>query len=1136
MPNLVLNVPNIAAIISTYNSIKFYRGASDVGPWEEITDATDLPATLTSINSGPYALNGKTLQVQNKSKAVQTVTFSGTDPISIGDTVIAFNTAITQIVASNNAGKLKLSTGGFGTEEYLAIVGGTSLVYLGLAGGQWASGQSARVPLIAGQTIYAFSDPHGQPYHYYIARFYHSGTLAESTEFPVAIEGTTLPEQRAGARSPRGLSLVRKETHTFRQNFLTADGTPLIPIDASKYPSVNVIDINGQIVATSLAVQDGQPGYYKFDFFVPQDAAISSDDRRWRIEWWFIDESGRQVQDVQEFDVRDIDVTATEERDIKYLAMPGEAYRVRIRRQTRPLGITLNVTNADSQTEYALQGGVFPYVGTGVEIHEVADAGTYIYYADIATGSLLSYKSYNAIWSITEKAGSIPEFSYQVIDVPPYKILQYIPSLKMVLDKAQKRLGRMQAYTDSDLYEYLQRGNDIVAWWHPATPGLRLDTFPDGFAHFLLVGASLWGLNAQHLLEVDLNFCLEENSLVRTTRGLVKAKDLVGITQSHLASQLLLTSKDIDIFNTIYDKIGVGQYKTNHIVEICKFDLTPNSLGKTFSKFNLNAFKQGESLWDLEKFWPHLQRYGLMLEEENYPKKLESKYTLCSLDDSRHPQFVWDLGYQQTLKMTTKFGFTETCTKNHGFLALNPDDLSVQWKTLNKLQEGDLIALDIRAEQEKEWEVPFEDLSDIKTANMKEYRLPTQLTPELARLLGYLVSEGCTVAHNQIEFGNSNSVILEQFQKDFSDCFGSDLEYRGFKNLFEGAFGYEEGKPHSDVEYYRHSSVNVRRFLASVGLGYEKSCEKEIPWCILQAPLSLAKEFLKAYFDGDGSIDADKELRFYSCSETLRTQLQALLLRFGIVSTNRWKNECVAVSGRSLVLYDEKVGWLHKSGVVNKGQIKPQKEAVPEDVFVTIKNIRNLLPQVNSRGWYLDKHGDQKQAILGWKETKLRNHFVTWEHVEDWWSQSSKYIEELNPILADRINFLLETKFMWVPITSIEDAGKNHVLDPCLNESEDVLGHSFTANGIVNHNSFSGQTVTLDYDRFSGLESAYSRAIEFFEKTLTPAKTKFFRKTTPAAAFAGRPVRYTGIQNYVYPVANFGSGDYPTLLTQIGLL
>jgi len=270
---------------------------------------------------------------------------------------------------------------------------------------------------------------------------------------------------------------------------------------------------------------------------------------------------------------------------------------------------------------------------------------------------------------------------------------------------------------------------------------------------------------------------------------------------------------------------------------------------------------------------------------------------------------------------------------------------------------------------------------------------------------------------------------------------------------------------------------------------------------------------------------------FSSSSAKLRQQLQALLLRYWIVSKNHYGGT-VTVRGPSLKVYAERVGFLHKSGEIKSTKFYPQRESVPYEMFITIKNIRKLIPQVNSKGWYKDKEGKSRRTNIYWNHSDVYAKHTTWDHIQNWWDDVGDNIEKLSPIVAKRVKFLLETKFLWQEVISIKDSGKRRVLDISLPAGPELLAHGYTANGFINHNSFGGQTVTLDYDHTAGYESAIGRIREDIENRLPEAKQRVFRKAEGLGVAGVRPLspkhmllmrteRYL-IQNYWEVITSLG--------------
>ncbi len=512
---LTISIPDVSdQVANGFDFIRVFRStAGSSGPFIEITAENPAPASLTGSQVGPFSNSGLTLLLRVNRGPTQSVTLSGT-PLSASQVAAQLIANVSGITAEDDGtGRLKISTTGSGTDEILEVLGESdALSVLGFSAGQFDIGEAARVPLVDGVTEYLFEDVAGSDSDYYEIDFINSSTSDTSAKSDPVQGATaeTVAKQQADTRAPRGLTLLRGTTHVFREGFFKDPDCliPMLPLDASKYPSFQIIDINGQIVGAGLATQDGDPGNYRVEFFVPKDALISNDDRRWRIEWLFIDEDQRQIEKVTEFDIRDVDVTQSEIRDQKLMAMCGKPFRAYIRLLKRPWALSLDVAEASNDSIKVVTGAVLPTTGTPSPetpiIQESSDGETFVYHYTIPEG-VLGVKTYRATWTIEPSVASSPEYAFQIIEVPNPVVLQYFPSLRMVIDKYQKKRQIIQAYQDSDIHEYLVQGLNFLNGWHPYTQ-FSFTTIPPPLVPYWLLAAQVWGLNAQFLLETDLQF------------------------------------------------------------------------------------------------------------------------------------------------------------------------------------------------------------------------------------------------------------------------------------------------------------------------------------------------------------------------------------------------------------------------------------------------------------------------------------------------------------------------------------------------------------------------------------------------------------------------------------------------------
>lgn len=179
--HLELFVDDIVSAMLSYDTIRVQRSTSETGPWSEITSLAAEAATLLSNQDSPYDVVGKTLTLQIDSASEEDIVFTGgVDPISV-DSVAAQINAVFPGVASDDGGKLRLTSALTGTQSKVYIVGGGAAADLGFAPGQRDIGTEAYVTLVAGVPLYNFYDRDGggasgnETFHYQVA-FYNTAT------------------------------------------------------------------------------------------------------------------------------------------------------------------------------------------------------------------------------------------------------------------------------------------------------------------------------------------------------------------------------------------------------------------------------------------------------------------------------------------------------------------------------------------------------------------------------------------------------------------------------------------------------------------------------------------------------------------------------------------------------------------------------------------------------------------------------------------------------------------------------------------------------------------------------------------------------------------------------------------------
>ncbi len=150
------------------------------------------------------------------------------------------------------------------------------------------------------------------------------------------------------------------------------------------------------------------------------------------------------------------------------------------------------------------------------------------------------------------------------------------------------------------------------------------------------------------------------------------------------------------------------------------------------------------------------------------------------------------------------------------------------------------------------------------------------LSDDLLWLLGLYIAEGCSVDKDGDYrlLLSSDEQFLQHAKEIFAKSFGVEFKY---------LTGDSQRAPqiYADSKLLLYLFKHIFQVVAS-------SKEVRIPAWILQLPLVKLKYFLEGYREGDGTHTnylKKRELAFNTVSEGLATDLNYLLLRFGIVSS-----------------------------------------------------------------------------------------------------------------------------------------------------------------------------------------------------------------------------------------------------------
>jgi len=310
------------------------------------------------------------------------------------------------------------------------------------------------------------------------------------------------------------MQVARSTTAEFEAEFTDSDGVPLVADNPAIQPTVVIKDPAGMAVANGVGRAVGS-GKYTFNWFVPETAEVNLPDTEWVIEWFFVTINRTNKQVSQNFSVIDQVDPDAEQRKWTYLTRIGTSERLLIRQTKKPFSVGIDILDNSDKLIFTTCGTskdlADATVATPVAQRKIAETkdegGRYVYFFDTEP---LGLGEYLVFWKVRETEISVEEHIQQMLRVPEMQFWRLLQPMRILIDKLQKRVGWIQSYHDSDIYEYLLRGVDSANMVQPTT-NWTLGSIPirhsRGAIEAVLLFAVVHALGiAQQTLEIELNF------------------------------------------------------------------------------------------------------------------------------------------------------------------------------------------------------------------------------------------------------------------------------------------------------------------------------------------------------------------------------------------------------------------------------------------------------------------------------------------------------------------------------------------------------------------------------------------------------------------------------------------------------
>lgn len=436
----------------------------------------------------------------------------------------------------------------------------------------------------------------------------------------------------------------------------------------------------------------------------------------------------------------------------------------------------------------------------------------------------------------------------------------------------------------------------------------------------------------------------------------------------------------------------------------------------------------GDTLVQTEQGFIPIGEIGSDLEEGNDRPFVTQVHGRDRVETTSHAYYD---GVHRTFRVETRFGYEIEGTGPHRVMTLSEGNLT--WKTLQDLQLGDVLCLDRRpglfAKEPFVREPTAPDL--FRTNALPHTDVPLKMSPQVASLLGYIISEGYI---RRDSWGISLSTTDPEQADLYRAALSGMIQYQEHRDLRQ--------TPQFVLEFYRAADV---RALMGFGMTRTKAQEKEIPEGILRSPRPIVTAFLRALFDGDGGV-CSNVVEYATASTRLAEQLHVLLLAYGIPARRRFRpNNCsgawhITISGLGLRTFASEIGFNLKAKQEKLEAIAVRKANTNVDIIPGLSGVLHIIKE-------------QYRSMTGETKTKDPAYGTISDIVRG--SREPSY-----KTLARALDFYKTESSEWSSLKTLCEAG--WFMDPVVGITEDEAPvfdlvvpetHSFSAGGFINHNT-----------------------------------------------------------------------------------
>jgi len=390
-------------------------------------------------------------------------------------------------------------------------------------------------------------------------------------------------------------------------------------------------------------------------------------------------------------------------------------------------------------------------------------------------------------------------------------------------------------------------------------------------------------------------------------------------------------------------------------------------------------------------------------------------------------------GISGTLKVTTECGLSICGTPEHKILCMTDDGMI--WRRIDKLESGDWVVMKLGGMQS---EYPDYQLAYPQPyhGNQKWPTFPERITAEFAFFLGYLTGNGF-VASRDTDYRVGVSIPHKSYLITEMPLI--------IERLFGVTSLVQQKKDDKSITLVIHNRA-VKEFLLMNGLGKSTSINASVPKLIRQTPYMIAP-YLCGLFEADGAVRHGYPA-LSTASKTLANEIAIILISIGC-PINLREVEASGNKHGNAQMYEVKVvssigldAWNSQVFCDYRSRFMKCREFTPDTNRESVYNLPN------AEYWVSDVLNNTTDPVLRKKLLRYtrgdRNLTLSaYNNLHSEYDIFKAYAKPVNNLWFTQVN-------------NITDSGKQLTLDL---EVENT--HSYTANGMVVHNSRRGACMGL---------------------------------------------------------------------------